>query len=420
MKSRQMTSAGNKRTNDSSHASRSMRRTALPTLQSALMFALLAMVASTLQAQTLTTLHSFAGAPDGSNPSSAVVLDQDGNAYGTTFSGGSSTACNGGCGTIFKIAPDGSETVFYNFAGKSNDGANPNFLEMANGALTGTTLMGGINGEKLRRFGLGTIFQVMLTGQESYLHSFHGGVHAYPIGLSLGPEGQFGATTAGASLFKGNKRYNGSVMNEVTNNDHAILKFQGSDPAAGEFPTAGLAFDAQANIYGTTTGGGAHGSGVLFEVGPKGGETILHDFGSGGSDGAQPSAGLVSDAQGNFYGTTAGGGSFGGGTVFKVTSSGTATVYSFGGADGADPQSLLIFDAAGNLYGTTYAGGVYNQGTVYELTASGQETVLYSFTGGTDGSHPQSALAFDTQGNLYGTTAGGGANGAGTVFKLVP
>ncbi len=419
MKSRQMTSAGNKRTNDSSHASRSMRRTALPTFQSALLFALLAMVASTLQAQTLTTLHSFAGAPDGSTPSSAVVLAPDGNAYGTTFSGGSSSACRGGCGTIFKVTPDGTETVIYNFAGKSNDGANPNFL-MWSGQLVGTTLIGGANGEKLRRFGLGTFFVATLTGEESILHSFHGGVHAYPLGVSQGPGGQFGVTTAGASLFKANKRYNGSVMNALTQNDHAILKFQGSDPAAGEFPTAGLAFDAQADIYGTTMGGGAHGSGVLFEVGPKGGETILHNFGSGGGDGAQPSAGLVSDAQGNFYGTTAGGGSFGGGTVFKVTSSGTATVYSFGGADGADPQSLLIFDAAGNLYGTTYAGGVYNQGTVYELTASGQETVLYSFTGGTDGSHPQSALAFDTQGNLYGTTAGGGANGAGTVFKLVP
>jgi uncharacterized repeat protein (TIGR03803 family) len=383
------------------------------------MLVFLAVLNSTLPAQTLTTLHSFRGAPDGYNPSSAIVLDQDGNAYGTTFSGGNSTTCNGGCGTVFKVALDGTETVFYNFAGR-NDGANPNFLELSGTNLVGTTLLGGIYGEKLRRFGLGTIFAVTLTGQKSTSHSFRGGVHSYPQGLSKGPDGQFGATTAGSSLFRTNKRYNGSVMNTVTRNDRAILKFHGSDPAAGEFPTAGLAFDAQGNLYGTTTGGGTNGSGVLFEVGPKGGETILYNFGSGGNDAGQPSAGLTGDKQDNFYGTTATGGSFGAGAVFKVTSSGIAIVHNFGGADGDDPQSLLIFDAQGNLYGTTDFGGVYNQGTVYKLTTSGQETVLYSFTGGTDGAHPQAALVFDSQGNLYGTTTSGGANGLGTVFKLVP
>jgi uncharacterized repeat protein (TIGR03803 family) len=383
------------------------------------MFAFLTMVASILPAQTLTTLHSFTGVPDGSNPSSAVVLDQDGNAYGATFSGGNSTTCNGGCGAVFKVAPDGTETVFYNFAGK-NDGANPNFLELQGTNLVGTTLIGGIYGEKVRRFGLGTIFAITLTGQKSLWHSFRGGVHSYPLALSQGPDGQFGVTTAGASLFRAHKNYNGSVMNALSSNDRAILKFKGSNPAAGEFPTAGLAFDAQGNIYGTTMGGGAHGSGVLFEVGSKGGEIVLHDFGSGGGDGGEPSAGLMNDAQGNIYGTTANGGSLGAGTVFKVTSSGIAIVYSFGGPDGNDPQSLLIFDAQGNLYGTTDFGGVYNQGTVYELSPSGQETVLYSFTGGVDGAHPQAALVFDSQGNLYGTTTGGGANGQGTVFKLVP
>lgn len=419
MKSRQMNSATNDQgTNDHSSISHLVRGAAVSIFQFGLMFAFLAVVSLTLPAQTLTTLHSFAGAPDGSNPSSAVVLDQDGNAYGTTFSGGNSTACSGGCGTVFKVTPDGTETVFYNFAGR-NDGANPNFLELSGTNLVGTTLIGGANGEKLRRFGLGTVFAVTLTGQKSVWHSFHGGVHAYPLGLSQGPGGQFGVTTAGASLFKANKHYNGSVMNAITSNDHAILKFQASNPAAGEFPTAGLAFDAEGNIYGTTMGGGANGSGVLFEVGPRGGETILHNFGSGGN-GGEPSAGLVSDAQGNFYGTTGTGGSSGAGTVFKVSSSGIATVHNFGGADGSDPQSLLIFDAAGNLYGTTDFGGVYNQGTVYELTTTGQESVLYSFTGGTDGAHPQAALVFDTQGNLYGTTASGGANGLGTVFKLVP
>ena len=291
---------------------------------------------------------------------------------------------------------------------------------MSSGALVGTTLTGGANGHNRKHSGFGTIFLVSLTGQESAWHSFLGGVHSYPQGLTIMPGGNLIGTTAGVSLVKANKHYNGSVFNSVTKNDRALLKFLGNNPGAGAFPTGGLASDAQGNIYGTTLNGGANGLGVVFEVTAGGVETVLHSFSFSGNDGALPSAGLVGDGQGNFYGTTAEGGSFGQGTVFKVSSSGVATVHSFDTTDGAGPQSLLIFDAAGNLYGTTYGGGVYNQGTVYELTASGVETVLYSFTGGTDGAHPQEVLVFDTQGNLYGTTTYGGANGMGTVFKLVP
>jgi uncharacterized repeat protein (TIGR03803 family) len=158
-------------------------------------------------------------------------------------------------------------------------------------------------------------------------------------------------------------------------------------------------------------------------------ETVLHAFRSGGGDGLAPYGRLISDAEGNLYGTTALGGTSGAGVVFELTKSQgpgawTETIlYNFaGGNDGSQPYGGLIFDSAGNLYGTTYQGGTSNAGNVYELTP-GQgdtwtETVLYSFAGGADGAGPQSDLIFDRSGNLYGTTTGGGSPGNGIVFEL--
>jgi len=158
-------------------------------------------------------------------------------------------------------------------------------------------------------------------------------------------------------------------------------------------------------------------------------ETVLHRFRSGGDDGLAPYGRLISDAEGNLYGTTTFGGTSGTGTVFELTKSQapagwTETIlHNFaGGNDASQPWAGLIFDSAGNLYGTTFLGGTSNAGTVYELTP-GQggvwtETLLYSFAGGTDGSGPQSDLIFDGSGNLYGTTTGGGSPGNGIVFEL--
>jgi uncharacterized repeat protein (TIGR03803 family) len=149
---------------------------------------------------------------------------------------------------------------------------------------------------------------------------------------------------------------------------------------------------------------------------------VLYSF--SGSDGAYPYAGLIADASGNLYGTTYFGGANGEGTVFKMTPSGTETVlYSFSGSDGAYPYAGLIADASGNLYGTTHGGGAnvsfgIDYGTVFKLTPSGSETVLYSFSGSSDGGFPYAGLIADASGNLYGTTYQGGADGFGTVFKL--
>jgi len=168
-------------------------------------------------------------------------------------------------------------------------------------------------------------------------------------------------------------------------------------------------------------------AGSLAASGPK--ETVLHQFGTG-TDGAAAYGRVISDAAGNLYGTTALGGTSGAGIVFELTNlegpgGWTETVlYNFsGGSDGSQPWGGLIFDRAGNLYGTTFEGGASNAGTVYELTpgtgGSWTETVVYSFAGGADGSGPQSDLNFQA-GNLFGTTTGGGSPGTGIVFELVP
>jgi uncharacterized repeat protein (TIGR03803 family) len=145
----------------------------------------------------------------------------------------------------------------------------------------------------------------------------------------------------------------------------------------------------------------------------------LYSF-AGGTDGSQPVAGVIADASGNLYGTTVTGGAHNSGTVFKVTATGTETVlYSFtGGSDGSQPFAGLIADASGNLYGTTNGGGASGNGTVFKVTPSGTETVLYSFTGGSDGSNPRAGLIADASGNLYGTTSFGGTTDNGTVFGL--
>ncbi len=168
---------------------------------------------------------------------------------------------------------------------------------------------------------------------------------------------------------------------------------------------------------------------TLAASAPK--EAVLHHFFGTGTHGAAPYGRVISDAAGNLYGTTALGGTSGAGIVFELSNPGapggwTETIlYNFsGGSDGSQPYGGVIFDSAGHLYGTTYQGGAFNAGTVYELTPAKSgawtETVLYSFAGGTDGAGPQSDLNFDQAGNLFGTTNNGGSPGNGIVFELTP
>ncbi len=220
-----------------------------------------------------------------------------------------------------------------------------------------------------------------------------------------------------------------------------ILNSFGANSLDGQHSYASLVFDTAGNLYGTTKYGGVYANGfdggTVFELTPVSGggwsETVLYSFGNG-TDGNNPAAGLIFDSAGNLYGTTVGGGAYGGGTVFELTPYvgggwSETILYSFGnGTDGVNPYASLIFDAAGNLYGTTALGGIYGTvnsgGTVFELIRQSNgawtEQRLHDFGSKYDGSLPYAGLVFDPSGNLYGTTFRGSGYGAGTVFELIP
>jgi uncharacterized repeat protein (TIGR03803 family) len=373
------------------------------------------------QAQTYTysVVYSFAGTPnDGSDPTAGTLLDPQGNLYGTTYAGGTA-----GYGTVFKIDTTGKETVLHNFAGVGGgDGANPyaGLVLDAQGNLYGTTVNGG--DPSCRTGGCGTVFKVDTTGNETVLDSFHvaGADGAFPrADLLLDAQGNVYGTT-----FRGGAHGTGTVFTvDTTGNETALFSFN-EFSGVGDSPHAGLVWDAQGSLYGTTELGGCRcpsGYGTVFAVDTTGNETVLYRFGAR-PDGANPLARLVLDAQGNLYGTTWRGGAYGDGTVFKLDASGTETVlYSFTGKSGLAPYGDLVLDAQGNLYGTTTRGGAYGLGTVFKVDATGNETVLHSFKGKNgDGAVPYAGLAMDAQGSLYGTTSRGGDDGYGTVFKLTP
>ncbi len=213
-------------------------------------------------------------------------------------------------------------------------------------------------------------------------------------------------------------------------NEVVIHTFTGGSDGAN--PYAGLVPDSTENLYGTTVNGGGSnacsgGCGTVFKVTSSGKESILYSF-AGGTDGANPYGGLIRDTRGNLYGTTVDGGSYVG-TVFEVTPGGVETLlHTFGSSstgDGSAPYAGLLADPKGNLYGSTFSGGSQcttsgGCGTVFQVAPTGIETVLYSFAGGTDASFPFCSLVWDTDGNLYGTTIFGGTYNQGAVFRVSP
>ena len=258
-----------------------------------------------------------------------------------------------------------------------------------------------------------------LTPTEKVLHSFGGLRGTNPsAGLTRDRSGNFYGTTStgGATDLGVVLKLTGSGAETVLHN------FTGPD---GATPYAGVALGADGSLYGTTYAGGTAGLGVVYKLSAAGEITVLHSF-LGGTDGANPESGVVHNGEGTLYGTTPAGGSGGQGTVYQIDPSGNETLlYSFtGGADGGQPVGNLLLDSSDSLYGVTNAGGAGpdgGYGVVFKIDlADGQQTVLYTFTGGTDGAWPCAGLTRDAAGNLYGTTLGGGVSGGGVVFELDP
>ena len=257
------------------------------------------------------------------------------------------------------------------------------------------------------------------------IHSFNGTDGHLPYAaLSQATDGNLYGTT-----YYGGASYSGNVFKVNTAGTLKTLYsfcYQ-SDCADGEYTYAVPVQGTDGNFYGTTYLGGANDEGTVFKLSPSGTLTTLHSF--DGTDGAEPLAGLVQATNGSFYGTTYLGGSKGDGSVFEVTPSGTfTTLHSFcsqsGCADGETPFAALILGTDGNLYGTTLGGGGgHGDGTVFKITPAGALTTLHSFclqSGCPDGEFPQTGLVQASDGNFYGTTILGGAYGNGTIFKMTP
>jgi uncharacterized repeat protein (TIGR03803 family) len=424
------------------------RFSVIPTALLALLTAMVFVTGTRAVSQETLLLSFHPYGSRGSTPAASLLSDGAGNLYGTTEYGGAGacTAFGGaviGCGTVFELSPKAgggwTSRILYNFKNDGEDGSFPlaGLIRDAVGNLYGTTNQGGTGVCDGGNTTCGTVFELMpkVGGgwTEKVLHDFidNGTDGFHPAAsLILDHAGNLYGTTWGG----------GGTVFELTpasggNWTETILHAFGTGTDGGA-PEASLIFDASGNLYGTTEFGGAYNGGTVFELTPTSGgswtEAILHDFIPYGTDGYYPGGNVVFDAVGSLYGTTYnGGGTYNGGTVFKLTPTGAGgwtetLLHIFGrGVDGANPIAGVIFDASGNLFGTAIDGGPYRWGTVFKLTPSASgvwtETLVHSFGHGTDGAQPYGGLIFGTGGTLYGTTALGGPNaGGGTVFEITP
>ncbi len=370
---------------------------------------LLVATAATLPAQGFKVLHSFDGA-DGSSSWGQMLLGADGNYYGTTQNGGSGS-CNMGCGTVFKVTPNGTLTTLHSFTG-SPDGALPfaGLVQAPNGDLYGVTLAGGTsaNCSPNGASGCGTVFTITLSGTLTTLHSFNGLDGNGPgAPLLLASDGNYYGTTAGGA------RYGGGTAFKITPSGTLSTLHVWSGPE-GYSPTAAMIQATDGNLYGTTFSGGANVYGNVFKMTLAGAVTSLYIFSGANGDGSYPYAGLMQGADGDFYGTTETGGAYlYFGCAYKMTADGTVTIlHSFNVTDGDIPTGNLVQTSNGYLYGTTPYGGVNNDGTIFAISPSGAFTTLHSFDI-THGGVPYGAVTLGTNGSLYTTTFSGGSTGCG-------
>ena len=344
-------------------------------------------------------------------PSAALVEGGDGNFYGTTAYGGAS-----GKGTVFVVTPGGALTTLISFNGTNGSDPVAALVQGSDGNFYGTTAYGGTNGNN------GTVFQMTPAGTLRTLVSFNGTNGGHPLaGLVQANDGNFyGTTLVGGA-------YNSGTVFKMTSGG-ALTTLASFNGANGSLPFAGLVQGTNGNFYGTTSLGGSSGHGAVFRMSPAGVLTMVMDV-YNSAYALYPAAGVVQGQDGNFYGTTAYGGNnslnagSGFGTVFKMTpAGGLNTLVSFNGANGSYCGSGLVQGSDGNFYGTTAgggAGGSLGGGTVFKMTPAGALTTLVSFNGA-NGNSPQAPLIQGSDGNFYGTTTYGGPGGAGTVFQVTP
>ena len=372
----------------------------------------------------LQPLATFDGA-NGAYPISTVVMNADGDLFGTTYSGSGA----GSKGTIYEIAAgSGTITTLASFDGANGTYPWASLLMDANGNLFGNTLYGGTNDS-------GAIYELAAgAGTITLLASFNGGTDGgVPNGrLILDSSGNlFGTASTGGANGHG-------TIFELPAGSNTILtlaSFAGGD--GGSEPLGDLYADTNGNLFGTAHSGGdiaddpnSAGFGTIFEL-PAGSNTILTLATFNGANGAKPVGGLVADASGNLFGATSSGGDNGFGNIFELPL-GTNTITplaSFNGTNGSAPYDTLIIDASGNLFGTTTGGGDHGCGVVFELPAGSNTLItLATFDGATNGSSSYASLVADANGHFFGTTTYGGdlaadtnyGNGYGLVFELIP
>ncbi len=387
------------------------------------------------QAQTFTVIHNFTGYDDGSIPATGT-LDAAGNFYGTTYAGGThQPTCNTYCGTVFKLSENNGVWILstlYNFSGQAFEGAAPQqgVIFGPDGALYGTTEYGGCP------TCAGTVFKLAppgagcLNGEcnwlETTLHDFSGfsdgGLPS--SGVVFDSAGtRYGTTSAGGANNVGTV-YELSPAG-VLWNETVLYTFMGG--ADGGSPQQGVVFNNAGDFFGTCCIFDQNNpNGAVYELTPTGSgysKSFIYNF-SGGLDGSNP-LGLIIDSSGKLYGTTEGGGTGAGGTVYELLPQNGgwsfALLYALPGSVGPGSEARLTMDAAGNLYGTTYYGGQDGYGSVFKLTptmGSWTYTSLHAFTGELDGRYPGSSVVLDSQGNVYGTALAGGAYGLGVAFKI--
>ncbi|MBE7213045.1 MAG: hypothetical protein INR65_18695, partial [Gluconacetobacter diazotrophicus] len=355
-------------------------------------------------------LHTQTGPADGLTPVASLVEGSDGNFYGTTSAGG---PCNNG--TIFQQTPAGVLTTLYSFTGGSDGGVPEGSLVLGgDGNFYGTASTGGASNS-------GTIFKVTPAGVLTTLYAFTGGSDGLSpeAGLVQGGDGNFYGVTAyyGEPEFGAGAFGSGTVF-RVTPDGVLTTLHRFSESGDGALPQAALVQGGDGNFYGTTAYGGTDDAGTVFRITPAGAYTELYSF-STQMGGNMPRASLVQGGDGNFYGTTSSGGEAAeGGTVFKITPDGTLTTLgTFTFDNGANPYGGLAMGADGNFYGTTTYANPGSDGTIFKITPDGTLTTVYQFSG-SDGRTPKAALVLGRDGNFYGTTAYGGNADAGTTFVL--